>query len=339
MEYMQLFDAIKNGKLGRLYLLHGPEEFTKEQALSQLTEQLTEPQFRDLNYQMIDGTETNAGTIIAACETLPFLSERRLIVVKNYSGLGGKKDGDEEALKKYLERIPESTCLVFYHRGDADKNRTIYKAIKKHGEAVEFVRLKNPELVKWTAKTFRRYNKEISREDLNYFLIQAGNSLEDIHNEIQKLSAYAGSSPRITREAIDNLITPSPEYTVFQLIDAVSVRRKGEALQLLEVLLESGQSVFGIITLIARQVKTMLLCKDYVNRGISLDTAQSALKAEPYGLHPYAVKKGMDQSRNFTMEQLRDTLEKCLELDYGIKSGKIKERIGIEMLVIKMCIE
>jgi DNA polymerase-3 subunit delta len=338
MEYMELFDAIKKNRLGSLYLLHGPEEFTKEQALVQLTEQLVPPQFKDLNYQMIDGTETDANTLIAACETLPFLSDRRLVVVKNYNGLGGKKAGDEEKLKKYLERIPDSTCLVFYHRGNADKTRMIYKAIKKHGEAVEFVRLKNPELVKWTTKTFRKYNKEISREDLNYFLIQVGNSLEDIHNEIQKLSSYAGSSPRITREAIDKLITPSPEFTVFQLIDAVSARQKGEALQLLEALLDSGQSVFGIISLIARQMKTMLLCKEYASKGVSLRTAQEALKADPYNLHPYAVKKGLSQAQNFTMEQLRDYLDKCLELDYGIKSGKIRDRLGIEMLVIKMCI-
>lgn len=337
MEYMELFDVIRTGRLGSLYLLHGPEEFTKEQALSQLTEQLVPQQFKDLNYQMINGTETNAGAIIAACETLPFLSDRRLIVVKNYNGLGGKKDGDEEMLKKYLDRVPDSTCLVFYHRGDADKARIIYKAIKKHGEAVEFVRLKNPELIRWTTKTFKKYNKEISREDMNYFLIQVGNSLEDIHNEIQKLSSYAGSSPRITREAIDKLITPSPEFTVFQLIDAVSARQKGKALQLLEALLDSGQSVFGIVSLIARQMKTMLLCKDYTGKGVSLKTAQDALKAEPYGLHPYAVKKGIDQSQNFSMEQLRDYLNKCLELDYGIKSGKIKERLGIEILVIKMC--
>jgi len=338
MEYMELFDDIRNGKLGRLYLLHGPEEYTKEQALSQITDQLIPQQFRDLNYQMIDGTETSADAIIAAGETLPFLSDRRLVVVKNYGGLGGKKDGDEEMLKKYLERISDSTCLIFYHRGAADKNRMIYKAIKKYGEAVEFVRLKNPELSRWTAKTFRKYGKKISREDLNYFLIQVGDSLEDINNEIQKLSSYTGSSASITRETIDKLVAPSPEYTVFQLIDAISTRQRGKALQLLEILLDSGQSVFGLISLISRQLKTMLLCKDYTEKGYSLGAVQDTLKAEPFKLHPFAVKKGMDQSRNFTMDQLRDYLDICLEVDYGIKSGKVKDRLGMEMLVVKMCV-
>lgn len=338
MEYMKLFDEIQNGRLGRLYLLHGPEEFTKEQALSQITDRLVPPQVRDLNFQVIDGTQTSADTVIAAGETLPFLSDRRLVIVKDYGGLCGKSIGDEEILKKYLGRIPDSTCLVFYCRGGAEKNRMIYKAIQKTGEAVEFVRLKNPDLSKWTAKAFRKCGKEISRGDLNYFLMQVGDNLENINNEIQKLSSYTGSSARITRETIDRLITPSPEYTVFQLIDAISARQRGRALQLLEVLLDSGQSVFGLISLISRQLKTMLLCKDYADRGYTLSDAQNALKAEPFQLHSYAVKKGMDQSRNFTADQLRDYLDRCLKLDYGIKSGKIKEQLGMEMLIMKMCI-
>lgn len=338
MEYLEMFNAIKSGSLGSLYLFHGPEEYTKEQALTQLTDKLVQEQYKELDYHMIDGTETSADSIIAASETLPFMSERRLIVVKDYAGLGSKSSGDEEILKKYLERVPESTCLVFYHRGNADKKRMIYKAISKYGEAVEFVRLKAPELTKWTAKTFRSHKKEISKEDLAYFLIQVGDNLEDINNEIGKLTSYAGSSQRITREMIDKLVAPSPEYTVFELIDAVSTRQRGRALQLLEVLLDGGQSTFGIISLISRQLKTMLLCKEYMEKGYSLGTIQDLLKAKPYKLHPYAVKKAANQSRNFTLEQLRDYFDKCLELDYGVKSGRQKERLGIEMLIIKMCI-
>jgi len=333
MGYMDIFEEIKARSLDKLYLFYGPEEYTKGQALSQMTAQLTHEDFKDLNYQMIDGTETNVNTIITACETLPLMSEKRLIVVKNYIGFGNRKTAEEEVLKKYLERVSDSTCLVFYCRGVIDKTRVLYKAIKKHGKVIEFERLKSPELIKWTAKAFKKSGKEIVPGDLNYFLIRVGNNLEDINNEIQKLVSYTGETGRITREIIDKLVTPSPENTVFQLIDAVTARQKGEALLLLEVLLEGGQVVFGIITLIARQLKTMLLCKDYIDKGYSQSTIIELLK-----VHPYMAKKCMTQSGNFTTQQLRSSLNSCLELDYGIKSGKMKERIGIEMLIIKMCI-
>ena len=101
--------------------------------------------------------------------------------------------------------------------------------------------------------------------------------------------------------------------------------------------MEQEQSIFGILSLIARQLKIMLLCKAYDEMGYNLSQIQAKLKAEPYKLHPYSVQKGMQQSRGFTMEQLRRGLKQCLELDYGIKSSKIKDRLGIELLVIKMC--
>jgi len=337
MEYMDLFKLIKKGKLGSLYLFYGPEEFTKEEALNRIIEVLV-PNIRDMNYQMIDGTETSADDIIAASETLPFLSEKRLVVVKNYPGLSGKKAGDEDVLKDYLSKVPDTTCLIFYQRGDIDKKRAIYKAISKHGEAIEFVRLSYSDLLKWTRKRFQSYNKIISDEDLQYFLMQVGNSLEDIKNEVDKIVAYAGTSSEVTRESIDNLITPSPELTIFQFIDSVSARNKDDALRQMESLIEQGQSIFGILSLIARQLKIMLLCKGYNDLGYSLQQIKDKLKGQPYMLHPYAVQKGMQQSRNFTMEQLRQYLNQCLELDYGVKSGKIKDRMGIELLVIKMCL-
>jgi len=337
MDYMELFKQIKQGKLENLYLFHGPEEFTKEEALNQIIEQWIPKQYLELNHLMIDGTETTVDTIIAASETLPFLSDKRIVVVKDYTGLTGKKSEDEDKLKKYLTKVSESTCLIFYVRGNVDKKRAIYKAIAKHGETVEFVRLNHSDLTKWIRKRFRMYNKKISNADLQHFIMQVSNNLEDVKNEIEKLAAYAGDSPDITRKEIDRLVKPSPEYTVFQFIDAVSARRKAAALEQMETLLEQEQSIFGILSLIARQLKIMLLCKSYDEMGYNLSQIQAKLKADPYNLHPYSVKKGMQQSRDFTIEQLRRGLNQCLELDYGIKSSKIKDRLGMELLVIKMC--
>lgn len=337
MNHMEMFKHISSGNLGNLYLLYGPEEYTKEEALNQMIGKLDLGNYADLNYQIIDGTEATADEIIAASETLPFLSERRLVAVKNYAGLSGKKSSDEEVMKKYLERVPESTCLVFYQRGTVDKKRMIYKAIQKNGEIAEFPRLNQKDLIKWTSKRFRTYNKQISNADLEYLLLNIGNDLEDIKNEVDKLVSYAGTDNHISREAIDRLITPSLEFTVFQFIDAVSERQKGQALHQMEVLLEQGQSILGIISLIGRQLKIMLLCKAYEDIGYSLNQIKDKLSGKPHSLHPYSVQKGKQQARNFSIEQLQHYFDQCVELDYRIKNGKIKDRLGLEVLVIKMC--
>ncbi len=334
---MDFFKEIKKGISGNLYLLYGPEEYTKEEALNQLIESIIPEAYMDLNYQAIDGTESTAEDIILAAETLPFLSDKRVVVIKNYSGLSGKKTGDEEELKKYLQRLPDTTCLIFYQRDDVDKKRVIYKTIQKHGEIIEFERLSPRDLIRWTRKRFQIYNKNLSDSDLEYFLMLAGNDLVDIKNEVEKLAAFAGERTVITREDIDKMVTPSPEFTVFQFIDAVAAKQKGKALYQMEILLEQGQSIFGIIALLARQIRIMILCKGYSDIGYTLNQIKDKLKEKPHSLHPYSVQRGMQQSQNFSKEQLHYFLDQCLKLDFEIKSGKINDRLGLELLVFKMC--
>ncbi|NLB43215.1 MAG: hypothetical protein GX815_13370 [Clostridiales bacterium] len=81
----------------------------------------------------------------------------------------------------------------------------------------------------------------------------------------------------------------------------------------------------------------MMLSKAYEERGYSLNQTKDKLSGKPHSLHPYSVQKGRQQSRNFTIEQLQHYFDQCVELDYRIKNGKIKDRLGLEVLVIKMC--
>ena len=112
MDYMTLFTQIQKGSLGKLYLLHGPEEFTKEEALSQIIEKLVPASYRDLNYLILDGTETTADDIIAASETLPFMADRRLVVEITAVCL----PGDRMMSTAKVPGKHHSTCLIFYQR-------------------------------------------------------------------------------------------------------------------------------------------------------------------------------------------------------------------------------
>ncbi|HOB19224.1 MAG TPA: DNA polymerase III subunit delta [Candidatus Atribacteria bacterium] len=342
MNYMAMFDEIKNNKIGSLYLFYGAEEFVKSEALAQMADRLVSKDFAGLNYQIIDGTEVSGGSIIDACETLPFMSDRRLVVVKDHPGLTGKRAGegssDEEALKDYLERLPDSTCLLFYCHGDVNKTRALYKALTKIGKVVEFPLLERKELMKWTSRAFRKSGREISPADLELFLDRAGNSLERISKEVEKLVSYTKQDPVITGEIIQKMVKPLPEHTVFQLIDSIAARKKSDALKLLDVLMENGEPVMLILTLLARQIKIILLCKEYQDMKLSYGMAVDRLTAiEGIKVHPYTAKKCMAQARNFTSDQLKSALKDCADLDFNIKSGRIEDRIGMELLIVKMC--
>lgn len=144
MNHKQFFEACKAGQPGRLYLFEGPEEFTKKSALDRIREICMQTSdVPEMNMSILN--DPDADTLIAACETLPFMAPRRLVIVRECTMLtanGKTKEYDVETsaemLKDYLPELPDTTCLVFYMRGKADGKRKLYNTIKKCGEIVLF---------------------------------------------------------------------------------------------------------------------------------------------------------------------------------------------------------
>lgn len=333
MGYREIFDDIKKNQVGRLYLFYGEEEYVKEQAMLQLTRALVPPHLMELNYQVLDGNIVHADDIIHASETLPFMAQARLVVVKDLALFHGKKaKAEEEQLKNYLKHVPDTTCLVFNCRDKIDKRKSLYKTINKLGKAIEFAPLKQGEIFSWVRSTLKKHGKQMEPNALKHFVYIGGNKLEELYTELVKLISYAEDTPFITREAVEKVVTPTMEYTIFQLVEAIGTRETGTALILLDRLLSEGENVFAILAMISRQIRLIFQCKGQKQQGLSHGQITKKL-----GIHPYVAKKCLQQSKYFTMEQLKMGLAECLKVDYGIKSGKIKDRLGLEVLIIKMC--
>ena len=331
--YREIFNNIKNKRINNLYLFYGEEEYVKEQALLQLTNAVVSPGLAALNHQVLDGNSITADDIIYACATLPFMAEMRLVVVKNLPVLLGTRSSlDESKLKSYLSRIPDTTCLVFYCPGQVNKRKSLYKDIQKLGLVVEFQLLKQNELSSWVKNNLRRRGKQISPAALRHFLQIAVNRIEKIHNELSKLIDYTGDNKLITEESINAVVTPSVEYTIFQLIEAVGTMNAGQALYFLDRLLSEGENIFSILVMISRHIRMIFQCKSLNEKGLKEDAISREIDA-----HPYTVKKCLQQSRYFTKDKLKTALDECLKTDYSIKSGRMQARTGVEMLIIKMC--
>lgn len=333
MGYREIFNDIKKNQVGRLYLFYGQEEYVKEQAMLQLTRTLIPTHLMELNYQVLDGDIVQVDDIIHASETLPFMTQVRLVVVKDLTLLYGKKSKlEEERLKDYLKHVPDTTCLVFDCRDKIDKRKSLYKTINKLGKVIEFEPLKQSEIFSWVRNTLKKYGKQMEPDALRHFVYIGGNKLEKLYSELLKLVSYARDNPLITREDVDKVVAPTMEYTIFQLVEAIGTKETGTALILLDRLLSEGENVFAILAMISRQIRLIFQCKGHKQQGLSQGQITKELR-----IHPYVAKKCLQQSNYFTMDQLKTGLAECLKVDYGIKSGRIKDRLGIEVLIIKMC--
>ncbi|MCX7746739.1 MAG: DNA polymerase III subunit delta [Clostridia bacterium] len=337
MSVENLKDDIKNHKYRRLYLFYGPEEYLKKYYLESIEKELLREDLAALNRIVLEG-KPDVRKVVEACETLPMFSEKKLVIIKN-SGLlkAGKKAGEEKGKNKgqsdelltYLQNIPDYTCLVFYE-AEVDKRMKLVDTIKKNGLVVEFAYQKPVELVKWVTKVFKSHQKEIDQADASKLVENSEQGMTEILNEVNKLILYLGDRKRVAGEDIEKVCTKSIKGRIFDLTDAIAEKNRGKALKLLEDMVVLKEPIPKILFMITRQFRQVLEIKLLKESGMSGDKAASEM-----GITPYMAGKLIKQSGSFSVEKLKNAIHESLELDRAIKTGKIKDRIAAEILIVK----
>lgn len=168
-EFMQ---ALKAGKVSGAYLFEGVEENIKSVTLAALRKAVLADGLAELNESIMENP--SAGEIIAACETLPFASDKRLVVVRELNGTTGRSEA-EERLVSYIPKVPDSCVLVIYVRGKADGRKKLYSAVKKKGGIVSFEPLGDAELNGWIVRVFQQNGKKCAPDVASLLSFTVGN--------------------------------------------------------------------------------------------------------------------------------------------------------------------
>ncbi|ABR49197.1 DNA polymerase III, delta subunit [Alkaliphilus metalliredigens QYMF] len=343
MSYKEIVASINKNQIENLYLLYGEESYLMENIAQKLKKKVVSSGFEELNFSYFEGKDITVEKLIDACETLPFMAEEKLVLIKNFDAFQGKRKSisevEEEELIHYIAKLPRTTCLVFYGTTSVDSRKKIVKAVKKHGKHYEFQKLKELELEKWISKKLKQATKTIERRELSlltanldYLGRNTNQSLYDVDNEINKLVAFMGKEERVIHTHIEAIMTNNLQNDIFKLLDAIGNRNGREALRRLHQMVTEGEPIMRVLFTMSNQIKNILSIKLLVEDGYS-----SKMAADKISVHPYVASKCEQQSRGFRIEALIRIMQMSLEIDKMIKTGRIDERIGIELLVVEMC--
>ena len=347
MDYDAFFQELKQGLVRKLYLFEGEEEYTKESALLALRQKALDHEMAVMNESIL--IDPKPDVLIAACETLPAFSDRRLVIVRDASILartsksGGGEDetGEKVGLEKasdgdisaYLDKLPEYVCLVFYVRGQAGGGKKLLKKIKDMGGYVSFEKLDRNRLIKWIARELKEYGKQIDRSTAEQLLFASGDEMLVLKNELGKLAAHAGEREAITMADVEAAVTKSAEYRIFDLSDRVAGGRAAESLALLREMLAAGERRLALLALLQRQYRQLLFAK------ILLEDGQgTAPVAARLGVPPFVAKKMSDMVRRQSVEALKKAYMRCVDQEFRIKSGQINEEGALEQLVLNLLV-
>ena len=333
MTWNDFFQSVKNDSLDRVYLFTGAEEWIKNEALEALRAHLLPAGLEQLNDLTLEGA--SAQQIIDAAETMPMMCEKRIVTIRDWAPLLPGKSKNEEAeterLQKWLENPPESCVAVFYMRSEPDGRKKAASLLKKKATTVQFDFLTDAELAKWVARRLKPLGKKMSSQTVATLAFMAGHDLTRLSGELDKLSAYTEDRAEITDADVQAIVAASLEYNVFELLNRLLEGRLDEAQKMTNSLLQNGQNPIGILAMLTRQLRQLAHMRLALDAGETIERIQTLLK-----LHPYAAKQSARQCRGLSAAGLKSLYEHCVSLDYDVKSGRLRDSVALDSVLIKI---
>lgn len=314
---------IKSGDFKRFYLLFGEEEFLKQSYKKRLRQAVAGDD--TMNYNYFEGKGLDVQELISLANTMPFFSDRRLILVED----SGCFKAASDELMEALPDIPDTTCMVFVESA-VDKRNRLYKKVKELGSAVELKRQSASQLAVWAGRILAQNGRKITSSDMNLFLERTGDDMETIRTELEKLISYTMGQEIVAREDIEAVTTVQVTNKIFDMVAAIVAGKTKIAMDRYEDLLTLKEPPMRILFLIARQFNQILLVKEMMASGNDKSAIASKLK-----ILPFAAAKLMPQARNFTKEQLAGCVEACVETEEAVKTGRLGDRLAVELLIMR----
>ena len=323
------------------YLFHGEDEFSRSETLADFKKKMGDPGLVELNTTIFDGHKVTLGELKHACDSIPFMADRRLVIVEGlltHLASKGKKRTlpawQKEYLEKltqYLKHLPETTRLVFVEDKSIGKGNPIHRLAlaDKRGHVKEFTPPQRRELNRWIEKRVKKKGGQISAAATETLAAFVGNDLRLLDQEIEKLVIYVDGARPISEDDVRLLVSYVQEANIFEMVDALGQRNGQRAARLLHQLLDAGEHPLALLGMIVRQFRIMIQVKELSGQGLSQQDMATRLK-----LHPFVVKKTTRQAMNFSMEQLETIYRKLLETDVAIKTGKMNDVLALDMLVV-----
>jgi DNA polymerase III subunit delta len=287
--------------------------------------------------EIIDGKNLNARQFATNIESIPFFSEKRMVIVKDF--LASKKDEEQKLVAKSLKKAGNFNFLIFQETNPPDKRTTLFKTISKLGKVEYFPEMSPDKVLKWFMQKAKEQNIKIGFSNANYLIEQCGINLWTLSNELEKLKLFSGGE-EVDRNMMDTICSPSLSSSVFKLTDEIAQKDVKSSLKTIKILRESGEDPLKIFFMIVRHFRILIQVSEMLAMGESHFSISSKLKCKPF-----IVKKASFQAKNFSFENLKSIYEKFLQIDIDTKTGFIKTYAGdtgeidlaIEKLIIECC--
>ena len=329
---------IKDGNPASLYFIYGDESYLSVFYANSLASSITDTSGMSFNYYYFDSETVNFDSVYEACETLPVMSDRVCIFVKDFNFVKASADELKE-YTDYFENLPDTATLIFLMSSvevDVKQNpkwKTVIDTVNKNGVVFSLAKRSDNAVADLLVRSAGKRGSAITKENAEYFISVVGNEMNVLLNEFDKICAYAFGK-EITKELIDDIAIKSVEASVFDLTTAVNSGKNDRAFEILSQLIKEKTEPTLIIGTLAFSYVDIYRAKAAQQQRMGYNEYLKAFSS--YKGKSFRLDKAAKSAEKLSMKQVKQLLDAVSEADIKIKSFSTNNNIILEELLAKL---
>jgi DNA polymerase-3 subunit delta len=325
---MDALPFLDRPQLHPLYVVHGDEDLLRRLVLQAIRRVVLGPEDEGFSYGVHVGDKATFAAVMDELQTIPFLGERRLVVVESADPFVTRYRAQ---LEKAVADLPVSGVLVLDVKSWPSTTR-----LAKLVDAAATLSCKGPaahKLPQWCVQWAKsRHAKQLPQPAADLLVELVGADMGQLDQELAKLASYVGDRPRIDAEDVDRLVGRSRLETTWKIFDAIGAGQSAAALAILDRLLDQGEDPMRILGAFSYQLRPLAQAARLALAGKPL-----SLALEQVGVLPFRLKGCEQQLRHLGRERATQLYDWLLEIDQGVKGGsQLPPRTLLERLVLRL---
>lgn len=312
-----------------VYLYKGTEPFLINTKIDMLVK---ESKANEFNISTYDCNEVDLSLAIQDAASLPFLSDSKVVIIKNPTFLTNDKSHNVSSLIKYIDNPMERTYLIINACGiKINEKLEIVKLLNKKAVVNETKEIEEVEFKGWIKRQCDISDVRIEEEAIKSFYIGVGKDLVNAKNELDKMISYVGYNGLITKEIVNSLTSRGIQNNVFELSSAILTGNKNLIYKTYQKLVTNGVDIYTLINLTTKLMKDNLTVNLLLEEGLK----QGEIAAQ-MGISPNRAYYLIKDAKKLDLENIKSYIVKLAELDYKIKSGYIEPKKGFEVFLFSL---
>ncbi|NBO68921.1 MAG: DNA polymerase III subunit delta [Bacteroidetes bacterium] len=335
-------------------MIYGEEEFLREEAYHTVLRTLMPDGNAHHDMEIVDAESSNEAQIVDMADAFPFISEKKIIIVKQadklFAGKASKKTQTRSPLLHYLQSPQSTTFLLLTgvfpsltglksarkNPKQSEKAKKITSSIPAPLQAIidiipayECAKVSERELISWTNTRLAEYGKSITQEAAEYLITNAGLSLRDIANELEKLMLFAPERKQYNEEDVLGLVGSSRMFNVFELQKAIGRGDGAKSVEIVHHMMNSDGNAIMIISMLLRYFSALFRLTDAQAQG-----ANPYEIAKIVGINAYFLPEYQSALRIFPPMKLARAFYLLRNADLTLKSTSQSPVIVLQTLMI-----